>query len=178
MEIGLVVCTSSDDVLNLYYSYKFVWWKYLKRFESSWADTISILIITKGHNSVNIYIKFLFPAHCLIMLCICIRFLENILNNFRVMERTWFCDGQSSKGNNSKSIKARVINLALCMSSNVDWNLYEVLWSLLKPFSSYRADMILWLTDRCWGKKQNVPPHPPPPSPITGERHNTIKSFL
>ena len=83
---------------------------------------MSILIITKGHNSVNIYIKlqFLFPAHSLIMLCICIRFLENILNNFRVMERTQFCDGQSSKGNNSKRINARVMNLALCMSSNVD----------------------------------------------------------
>ena len=30
-----------------------------------------------------------------------------------------FCEGQSSKGNNSKSINASVMVLALCMSSNV-----------------------------------------------------------
>ena len=33
---------------------------------------------------------------------------------------TRFCEGQSSKGNNSKNINARVTVLALCMSSNVD----------------------------------------------------------
>ena len=30
---------------------------------------------------------------------------------------TRFCEGQSSKGNNSKNINARVTVLALCMSS-------------------------------------------------------------
>ena len=48
------------------------------------------------------------------------KFLEDILNRFQVKERTQFCDGQSSKGNNSKSINARVMVLALCMLSNVD----------------------------------------------------------
>ena len=48
------------------------------------------------------------------------KFLEDILNRFQVTERTRFCDGQSSKGNNSKSINARVMVLALCKSSNVD----------------------------------------------------------
>ena len=33
---------------------------------------------------------------------------------------TRFCEGQSSKGNNSKNINARVSVLALCTSSNVD----------------------------------------------------------
>ena len=33
---------------------------------------------------------------------------------------TPFCEGQSSKGNNSKNINARVTVLALCTSSNVD----------------------------------------------------------
>ena len=33
---------------------------------------------------------------------------------------TRFCEGQSSKGNNSKNINARVTVLALCTSSNVD----------------------------------------------------------
>ena len=30
-----------------------------------------------------------------------IKFCEDILNNFQVIELTRFCDGQSSKGNNS-----------------------------------------------------------------------------
>ena len=33
------------------------------------------------------------------------KFREDSLNGFQVIERTRFCDGQSSKGNNSKSIK-------------------------------------------------------------------------
>ena len=48
------------------------------------------------------------------------KFLEDILNRFQATERTRFCDGQSSKGNNSKSISARVMVLALCTSSSVD----------------------------------------------------------
>ena len=39
---------------------------------------------------------------------------EDSLNHFQVTERT-FCDGQSSMGNNSKSIKARVMVAALCI---------------------------------------------------------------
>ena len=34
------------------------------------------------------------------------------------MMETRFCEGQSSKGNNSRSINARVMVLALCISSN------------------------------------------------------------
>ena len=45
---------------------------------------------------------------------------EDSLNGFQVIEGTQFCDGQSSKENNSKSINARVMVLALCMSSNAD----------------------------------------------------------
>ena len=48
------------------------------------------------------------------------KFHEDILNSFQVIERTRFCDGQKSKGNNSKSINARVMGLALCTLSNVD----------------------------------------------------------
>ena len=39
-------------------------------------------------------------------------------SNYRV--DTFFCDGQSFKGNNSKSINARVMVLVLCTSFNVD----------------------------------------------------------
>ena len=42
------------------------------------------------------------------------------------MIETRFGDGQSSKGNNSKSINARVMVLALCTSANADLHLYEV----------------------------------------------------
>ena len=48
------------------------------------------------------------------------KFHEASLNGFQVMSGHDFVRGQSSKGNNSKSIKARVMVLALCMLSNVD----------------------------------------------------------
>ena len=48
------------------------------------------------------------------------KFLEDILNRFQVTEQTQFCNGQHSKENNSESINARVMVLALCTSSNVD----------------------------------------------------------
>ena len=50
---------------------------------------ISILIITMGHNSIKMYteLQFLFSAYCLMMLYICTKFRENILNGFRVMEQ-------------------------------------------------------------------------------------------
>ena len=49
-----------------------------------------------------------------------IKFCEDILNGFQVIEWTLFYDGKSSKVNNSKSINARVMVLTLCTSSNVD----------------------------------------------------------
>ena len=36
------------------------------------------------------------------------------------MMETRFCEGQSTKGNNSNNINARVTVLALCTLSNVD----------------------------------------------------------
>ena len=63
---------------------------------------------------------FLCSANRLTLTDIYMKFLEDILNRFQVTEQTRFCDGQSSKGNNSKSINARVMVLALCMLPNVD----------------------------------------------------------
>ena len=63
---------------------------------------------------------FLCSACRLMLIDIYKKFLEDILNRFQVTEWTRFCDVQSSKGNNSKRIKARAMVLALCMSSNVD----------------------------------------------------------
>ena len=46
------------------------------------------------------------------------KFGEDSLNSFQVIERTRFCD--RVQGNNSKSINATVMVLVLCMPSNVD----------------------------------------------------------
>ena len=48
------------------------------------------------------------------------KFREDSLSGFPVIERIRFCDGQKFKGNNLKRINARVMILALCKSSNVD----------------------------------------------------------
>ena len=47
----------------------------------------------------------------LMLIDIHIQFHEDILNSFQVIERTRFCGGQKSKGNNSKSISARVLHI-------------------------------------------------------------------
>ena len=61
---------------------------------------------------------------------ICMKFHEDILNGFKVTELTQFClrncDLQSSKGHNSKSINTRVMVLAFCTSSIVGKYLHEV----------------------------------------------------
>ena len=53
---------------------------------------------------------------CLLMLIDnYMKFREDNFNVFQVIDRTRFCDGKSSKGNNSESINARVMVVALCM---------------------------------------------------------------
>ena len=89
---------------------------------------------------------FLHSASRLMLIDIYTKLREDSLNGFQVIERTLFCDGQSSKGNNSKGINARVMVLVLCTSSFIDWYLYDVSWRQFEWFSSYTADMILWLT--------------------------------
>ena len=46
------------------------------------------------------------------------KFRGDNLERFSSLEWTWFL--RQSKGNNSRSINARVMVLVLCMSSNVD----------------------------------------------------------
>ena len=71
---------------------------------------------------------FLCSARRLMLIDIYMKFLEDILNKFQVKEQKQFCDRQNSKGNNSKSIPARILVLVLCTLSNVNWYLYEVSW--------------------------------------------------
>ena len=69
-------------------------------------------------------LPFLHSARRLMLVNICMKFHDASLYGLKVKERTrWrqrFCEGQSSKGYNSKNINARVTVLALCTSSNVD----------------------------------------------------------
>ena len=48
------------------------------------------------------------------------KFREDSLNGFQVLEERGLCDRQSSKENNSKSKNARVMVVALCTVPNVD----------------------------------------------------------
>ena len=61
-------------------------------------------------------------ACCLIVLNICVKFHENILNGFEVTERTRVCGKiaifQCSKGNNSKRMQSTFTVLALCTPSH------------------------------------------------------------
>ena len=61
---------------------------------------------------------FLHSAYPLMLVDICIKFHDASLYGLKDIERTGFCEGQSSRENNSKNIKARVTVLALCTSSN------------------------------------------------------------
>ena len=63
---------------------------------------------------------FLRYACRLMLIDIYMKFLKDSLNSFQVIEWKRFCDGQSFKGNNTKSINARVVVLELCTLSNVD----------------------------------------------------------
>ena len=67
-------------------------------------------------------LRFLNSACHLILVDICMKIHEDSLKAFSSCRtdtiETQFGDGQSSMGNNSKSINARVMVLALCMSSN------------------------------------------------------------
>ena len=69
-------------------------------------------------------LPFLHSARRLMLVDICMKFHDASLYGLKIIEGTrWrqkFCEGQSSKGNNSKNINARVTILALCTLSNVD----------------------------------------------------------
>ena len=65
-------------------------------------------------------LPFLHSARRLMLVDICMKFHDASLYGLKVIEQTRFCEGQSSKENNSKNINARVTVLALCTLSNVD----------------------------------------------------------
>ena len=79
--------TSADHDLHLYQ----VWYKYLERFKSYGADTISLLISTKWHDSINIA-----PGVTVLILCtssdhgLYLYQVPNISNGLRAFEWTRF----------------------------------------------------------------------------------------
>ena len=89
-------------------------------------------------------LQLMYSAHCLIVLHICVKFGENILNRFELTERIWIQGRngyvQCSKGNNSKSRQIRVKVHVFCMSSLSALHLCKVLWKYLWWYQSYGAD--------------------------------------
>ena len=81
------------------------------------------------------------------MLYISMKFHENILSDFQVIEGTQNYHCQISKENNSKNVLIRVIVLVLCTLSEDALNFYDVLLKCLKRFSSYREDTKLPLSN-------------------------------
>ena len=72
------------------------------KFHENILDGIKVIQRTrfsKGHKSVKMSMecRFLFSAHCLMMVYICTKFHENILNGIRVMERTRKVNRQSDR---------------------------------------------------------------------------------
>ena len=78
------------------------------------------------------------------------KFHEDTLNGFQVTERTrfchWNCYLQSSKGHNSK-----IYIQELWFLHSAHRLMFDAPWGYLERFSSYRADTILWRTDRRTG---------------------------
>ena len=68
------------------------------------------------------------------------KFHENILNGFQVIDGTQNYHCRISKGNNSKNVLISITVLMLGTSSDYALYFYEVSLKCLKRFSSYRAD--------------------------------------
>ena len=71
-------------------------------------------------------LRFLCSVHRLIMLCISMKFHENIFKSFQVIEQTRTDHCQISKGNNYKIVQTRVTVLVFCTLSDDALYLYEV----------------------------------------------------
>ena len=92
--------------------------------------------ISKGNN-FKMYrqeLQFLWSAHHLIILYMSMKFHENILNGFQVIEGTQNFHCRISIGNNSKNVLTIVTVLVLCTSSNDVSYFYEVHQNVLNGF--------------------------------------------
>ena len=111
---------------------------------------------SKGHNSksINKGLWFLRSAGHQMLVNICMKISWTVFELQSRHDKNANLLFSISKGHNSKNKQSRVTVLALCTSFHVAF--YKVSWKYLKPFWSYRADTILWQTDRRPGQKQDV----------------------
>ena len=87
----------------------------------------------------------LISALCLIMLYICAKFHEIILNGIKVIEWTRFLYKKLQRGIIPQKNVGRVTVVYLCTSSGHSLYFYQVLLHYLKRYQSYRVDMISML---------------------------------
>ena len=119
-------CMMSGHALYFYQ----VLWHYLKRYQSYKAEMISILKITKGNNSAKNVggVTILISACRLVMLYICAKFHEIILNGIKVIERTRFLYWKLQRG----IIPQKCRWSDRCLSLHVVWSCLIYLPSLTK----------------------------------------------
>ena len=68
----------------------------------------------------------LFSAHRLMVIYICTKFHENILDGIKVIERTHFSEEKIRRGHNSVKMKMELCCFFLCTSSDGSLYLYKV----------------------------------------------------
>ena len=134
------LCTSSGHALYFYQ----VLWNYLERFQSYRADTISILKISKGNNSIKnvgwvTVVNFCTSSgHALYFYQV----LWHYLKRYQSYRADTISILKITKGNNSAKNVGGVTVFNLCTSSGHALYFYQVLWNYLKLYQSYRADTI------------------------------------
>ena len=84
----------------------------------------------------------LISARRLVMLYICAKFHEIILNGIKIIEWTRFLHGKIQRGNNYAKNVGGVTVVYLCTSSGHALYFYQVFGTYLKRYQSYRADTI------------------------------------
>ena len=136
----LYLCTSSGHALYFYQ----VLWNYLERYQSYWADTISIRKITKGNNSaknvggVTVVYLCTSSGHALYFYQV----LWNYLKGYHSYRADTISILKITKGNNSAKNVDGVTVLNLCTWSGHTLYFYQVLWNYLERYQSFRADTI------------------------------------
>ena len=119
-------------------------------------------------------LRFLWSAHCLMVLYIYMKFHENVLNGFRVIDRTQNDQCQFSKGTNSKNVLKT--SYGSCDLHVIWWCFifllsFMILSCLIFKLHDFVTDRQMngW-TDRQPGQKQYVSP--------AFSRGDIIKAFL
>ena len=132
---------SECHLMMLYISMKFhekISWRVFKLYSGREMTTVKFQrgITTKLYRQE---LWFLRSACHLLMLYTSMKFYENILKGFQVIEQTWNDHCQISKGNNYKTVQK---SYSSCVLHVFWWCLYfyEFSWQYLERFSSYRVD--------------------------------------